>query len=73
MSEEPTVEDRFFATFEKHDKFVVAQNRFLELCSKTLTSEEDEEAEQLLKSLSLIVLSPSSKMIDLRTKMFTAR
>ncbi|KIP05393.1 hypothetical protein PHLGIDRAFT_119907 [Phlebiopsis gigantea 11061_1 CR5-6] len=55
MAEEPAVEDRFYATFEKHDKFVAAQTRFLELCRKPLTSEEDDEVEQLLTKLSLIL------------------
>lgn len=64
MAEEPAVEDRFYATFEKHDKFVAAQTRFLELCRKPLTSEEDDEVEQLLTKLSLIVPFPSSKMSE---------
>ena len=53
--EDGSVEDIVFATFEKHDEFTAAQNRFLELCNKQLTSEEQTEANLLLRRLALIV------------------
>ena len=53
--EDGAIDDRLFATFEKHDEFVACQSKFLELCNKSLASEEQTEAELLLKRLALIV------------------
>lgn len=55
--EDATVEDRLYGTFEKHDAFAAAQGKFLGLCNKALTNDEETEADVLMRKLAMIVCS----------------
>ncbi|GJE97138.1 tubulin folding cofactor D C terminal domain-containing protein [Phanerochaete sordida] len=52
---EGQVDDKVFATFDKHDEFAQAQAAFLKLCSSDATEDQRSDADALLKKLSMIL------------------